>query len=488
MKRDWVVPLVLATFAGAMLRLTLLGHQSFWYDEAVSSRLAQAGLDDILSGRARDLGNPPFHLIFLHGWEKLFGLSDAALRASSAVVSVLSIPLMFSVGRRLLGERVALYATTIFALSPVQIYFAQETRTYALVTLICLLSTDLLLRALDEPRRFWLWASYTATVFLAMYSHYFAAFLILAQIGFVLLTRREQGIILRLGGALVAAGLLYLVLWVPSLVAQASTKGNLGRSADTWYLHVAATPLVFGVGTTLVWKGDVGAARLALAALALAAFGGAAAFGAWSLRHKRGPLTLLLLWFLFPIVLPVLVSVTLFPLYSVRYGLIAAPAYYLLIAVGLSELRATTRTAVAGAMALTAAVSLGFYFTRMVKLDWRAVAAYVSPRLQPGDVLAFDADFNETAFAHYAGPDPSRIRLLPPRSERDHFLGSSSAHEPPHSVDDRLESARRVWFIFSDPSKGAGDYYQKAFAGWHPLDERDFRGVEVHLYDAYALK
>src|SRR3954451_15426756 len=104
MKRDWVLPLALVTLAGAVLRLMLLGHQSFWYDEVVSMRLAQSPLGDIVRGRARDLGNPPFHLIVLHCWGKLFGMSDAALRASSALFGVLSIPAVFSVGRRLIGE------------------------------------------------------------------------------------------------------------------------------------------------------------------------------------------------------------------------------------------------------------------------------------------------------------------------------------------------------------------------------------------------
>ena len=35
---------------------------------------------------------------------------------------------------------------------------------------------------------------------------------------------------------------------------QLAVKGNLARSAESWHLHLFATPLVFGVGSTLVWK------------------------------------------------------------------------------------------------------------------------------------------------------------------------------------------------------------------------------------------
>jgi mannosyltransferase len=486
--------LVLIVAAGALLRFAMLGHQSFWYDEVVSANIAGASLADIVTGRARDLGNPPLHALYLHAWQHLFGASDVALRASSALVSVASIPAIYSVGKRLLDDRIALCAAAIFALSPVQVYFAQETRTYALVTLLCLLATDLLLRALDGKK--WAWGAYVVAVFLAMYAHYFAAFVIFAHILFVLLTAPKR--LLPLGGALIGSGLLYAV-WIPSLIAQMTTKGNLSRSADTWYLHAAATPLVFSVGTTLVWKGEAATKlRLLLGGLAVACFGVAALVGAWSLRPSaakdRRAITLLGAWLGLPILAPIVVSMTMSPLYNVRYVLVASPAFYFLVAAGLVHLRPRLRTAVAAGMAITVAASLFFYFTQLWKHDWRGAAAYVQANLHEGDVLAFDADIGESAFARYAGEDPRRVRLLPPASPTSvagapRFVGCSSAHEPAHDVGAQLEAAPRVWFVYSDPQSGAGTYYADAFdKGWQRRGERSFRGISVRLYDDHTVR
>jgi mannosyltransferase len=472
---------------GAALRFVALSHQSFWYDETVSTHLAQASLIDIFKGRSRDLGNPPFHLILLHIWTLLFGASDASARALSATAGAVSIPIAYFVARRLISRHAALFATALFALSPVQIYFGQEARTYTLVSLLCLASTAFLLRAVEARGRIGAWIGFAAMTFLAMYAHYFAAFVVVAQVVWILIEHRGQRVVwVSAFAALAGAGLVYAVVWLPSLVAQATTKGNLGRAADTWYLQVLATPLVFWTGTTLLWKGAVTAFRGVAAVIALAACVGGALAGVRSLRSNRSALVLLLAWLGLPVLLPLIVSLTLFPFYYARYALVAAPAYYMLIAAGVVSLEKRWRLAATGALAVTMVASLAFYFTALVKHDWRDAAAWVQANTRPGDVLAFDADIGETSFARYAGPDASRVRFLesPDRPQGARYWGTSSRKEPVHPVDSQLFAARRVWFVFSDPQSGAGDYYSDLFArDWRRVDGRKFRGIDVGLYE-----
>lgn len=471
---------------GVALRFAALSHHSFFYDEAVSARIAQAPWLDILLGRARDRGNPPLYVLLLHPWTLVFGASDASVRALSAAAGAASIPLVHAVARRLTGERAALLAAAIFAIAPVQVYFAQEARTYALVTLLCLASMAFLLRAVEDPRRAGSWVGFGAATFLAIYAHYFALFVVVAQAGWLLATRgRERPVVLPALAALAGAGALYAVAWLPVLVAQARMEGNLGRATGTWYLHLLSTPLVFSVGTTLLWKDAVGPLRVAAAGLALAAFGGAALAGIWSLRRDRGPLALLLSWLLAPILLPLLVSVLLFPLFQVRYALPASPAAYVLVAAGLLQLGPRLRAATTSAIVAACALSLALYFTTPVKDDWRGAATWLAPRTAPGDVIAFDADIGETAYAHYAGPDDRRIRLLEPpgREGSVRYWGTSPRRETPHAVSERLPGAGRVWLVLSDPGSGTGGYYEALFrAEWRRVETRAFRGIEIAAY------
>jgi hypothetical protein len=181
-----------------------------------------------------------------------------------------------------------------------------------------------------------------------------------------------------------------------------------------------------------------------------------------------------------------IVSVALFPFYYVRYALVAAPAYYLLVATGLCSLGRAGRLAAGGALAATCALSLGIYFTTLVKHDWRGAAAWVAAKAEPGDTIAFDADIGETSFAYYAGVNDTRVRFLEPPAgvPGARYWGTSPKKEPAHDVRDQLLSAHRVWFVFSDPQSGTGDYYRKLFQNeWSQTDRRDFRGVELRVLE-----
>ena len=153
MSRAWVVGLLVIASA---LRLAALGRQSFWYDEAVSVALASHPVADLLSGRVGDLGNPPLYPALLRVWTLGFGNGDAAVRALSAVLGIATVPLVYAVGRRILGVGAALAGTLLFCLAPFHLQMAQEARTYTLLTLAGVASVYALLRALEQPQR-WSW-------------------------------------------------------------------------------------------------------------------------------------------------------------------------------------------------------------------------------------------------------------------------------------------------------------------------------------------
>jgi 4-amino-4-deoxy-L-arabinose transferase-like glycosyltransferase len=462
--------------AGAILRAAWLDHQSYWYDESVSAEIARAPLEDILRGApfARDLGNPPLYYALLHAVARLVGDGDVALRALSVVAGTLSIPLVFDVGRRTLGARVGLVAAALFAVAPAAVYFAQEARTYALTTLLALATVDALLAATRRPRSLLRWAAVSAALFFTVYAHYFGVFLGVALVVAVALDRRRRPALLGpLALACGAAAAVWLAAWGPAFVAQLRAPGNLARSAETWWAHVLATPLFYSVGTTLLWKDAHEPWRLVAAGLACAAFAVPAAAGLHALRDRAPAARVLLPWLLLPTLGPALVSALATPLYAVRYVLLAAPAFLLVVALGLVELGKGARLASVAGITAGAAVSLASYFGEAVKHDWRAVARAVDALARPGDVLVFDADIGETPFARYARGSNRRVRLLPPDpAEPDALLGAGARGATPRDVTAELAAAPRVIALFSDPLSGSRGRYPLTF-------ERDFRTVFV---------
>jgi hypothetical protein len=85
------------TVAGGWLRLRALGRVSLWFDEVISSLQAQPPSWELLQNVRQDVHPPLYHLL-LHGMSAL-GDSEAVLRIPSALFGILSIPLLYALGR-----------------------------------------------------------------------------------------------------------------------------------------------------------------------------------------------------------------------------------------------------------------------------------------------------------------------------------------------------------------------------------------------------
>jgi mannosyltransferase len=132
----------------ASLRFYRIDAQSFWNDEGNSARLSERSLDLIIAGTASDI-HPPGYYLLLHAWRALFGHSEFALRALSAVAGLALVLCTHLLGRRLFGAATGLMAAFLGAISPFAIYYSQEARMYALLAALSAASTYLLLRILN---------------------------------------------------------------------------------------------------------------------------------------------------------------------------------------------------------------------------------------------------------------------------------------------------------------------------------------------------
>jgi uncharacterized membrane protein len=91
------------------------------------------------------------------------------MRGPSLVASVATVPLVYVVGLWTVGRGAGLVAAAWFALSPFQIFYGTETRAYALVAALVVLSTYSLLAALDERRLRW-WTLFALASAAAVYT------------------------------------------------------------------------------------------------------------------------------------------------------------------------------------------------------------------------------------------------------------------------------------------------------------------------------
>ncbi|MCP4357427.1 MAG: hypothetical protein GY796_05345 [Chloroflexi bacterium] len=397
------------TLLGFGLRLFRLGSQELRGDEAFSYLFARLPLMEIIP-RLIGEGDPhsPFHYLLLHGWLNVAGDSEFTMRLLSLSPGVLLIPLLAIIGRQVGGRWLGLLMGLLTAVSPSLIWVGQDVRNqYTLTLFFTAAATYLLVRlTVQEPlkrglRTFLGWGVYAGLAAAAVYSHYYGSFVLLAHGLFLLAMRPNR----RWLAHWLAAGALALLLFVPWLTAVTPTLLSAGQLSDpaapdlAKYLTTVGVETVAGMSATgwgLRWL-FLGALLIGLVGLRTL----------W--RERRDWAVLLASW----------LGLTTLAIYLIRFSRatfnpfyisVAAPAWWLLVGVGLLTLwhgrfRGQRVLAIVGVLGLvgTAVFSLHNYYVNPAfsrSRGYREMAAHIAADLQPGDVFV----------AHY--PDPSLVYYL----------------------------------------------------------------------------
>lgn len=167
-----------ATALGAGLRLYCLGS-GFGYDEIfVASSLLERGIPGVL---ARAETWRAFYALWGSLIYYVAGPSEAAARFPAFCFGVASIPTLYAVARLWVGERPAVAATFLLALSTFHVWYSQQCTAYSMTLLFALVSLGAFERVLRTDGAS-AWLRWGVTTFLVLYGHfYIASFLLLSQ-------------------------------------------------------------------------------------------------------------------------------------------------------------------------------------------------------------------------------------------------------------------------------------------------------------------
>ena len=393
--------LILLLLIGTALRLYELGAESFWQDEVtmavITSDTAQF-IEQITFERA------PVFTALGYIWVSLFGVSETAVRTLPMLLGVLSIAILYLVGRELFDARVGLIAAFFMTFAGQHIYHSQNYRYYAAMVLFTLLSFLFLARALrsNRWRDFGLYILFSALLF---YTHLHGVFILMAQ-GFLFIlewfnrrwlpsTRLKWLVSLILIALIVSPFVIYRVA--------DRVVSSEGLGLDWLTAPELTAPLDYVIGFLFYGKELVSIVlSLVVLVVGLAIYIVRQGFPNWRrnleqtasqvrdyLRAHRHELAVLLVWFVIPIAAPFILSFVITPMFTSRYIITASPALYLLIAVALVNTRRLIPTALLLATYLIAAMP-GFYnsyYIGVSKEQWRESAAYVEQMEAEGDVI-----------------------------------------------------------------------------------------------------
>jgi len=500
--RKTKVLLLGVTFLAFALRLYHLGFQSLWRDEVDAILFAQRDLPAILATFVQPGQNGPLYFLSLHFWLAAAGNSEFALRFFSLFFGLLTVPLLYALGRRLLGTTAGLVAALLLAVSPYHVWYSQEGKMYALVAFLAVLSLYLFARALEENHWAW-WLSYLAVTGLALYVHFFTPLLVLVALAWFLLSGRWRRLTLgRL--ALALAGLVLVALpivrWLlPTLMTPATTGYPFYGLGDM----AAALFWAFSLG----FRPRPGLLPLALFALLLLAglltspspvvdgggrgwgspspaSGGGPGWGSPSPAGGGGPgwgwRFFLAAWLILPVLAVYLVCLSR-PVFTDRYLILILPAFALLLAAGLVGLAKRWPPLAALALALVLVFSARGLWVQSqtpLKADFRHAAQAFAAQAQPDDLVLFVMPYAQRAFTYYH-PQPMAVAEAP---YTNYGLGEAELDAAMRRL---TQGAPRLWLLLSEAdfwdARGLIPAWCEAHA--RRLSAQTFPYVELRLYD-----
>ena len=188
-KQKWILGGIF--LLAAILRTIFINSRNIQYDDAFSYFLARVNLEDIIRGTAADT-MPPLYYFLLHYWQ-MVATEIWFLRLLSVLLSLGAMLFLFGFVRKTISIAAGLWAALFAAISPLQIYHAQDIRMYALLAFCGMGYLFFFFRAWDGYREhagmFWNWAGMILFGAGAMYTHNLAIFWILSPALFVLIKR-----------------------------------------------------------------------------------------------------------------------------------------------------------------------------------------------------------------------------------------------------------------------------------------------------------
>jgi uncharacterized membrane protein len=277
--QEWVQPkqlqrssiqvfVIVLLILGVFFRFANLGEKIYWGDETYSStRIAGFSQTEIIQraytglpisaaelekfqtpNSEKSLGDtlhvmvteaphhPPLYYIAARFWEQWFGSSLAVRRSLPVIISLLAFPSLYWLCQELFGAPlVGWIAIALFAVSPIQVLYAQEVRSYSLWVVATILSCAALLRALrlKTPAS---WGIYSLTLALCLYSHLFGVLIALIQAIYVVIVERLRWKSLRSYGLAAIGGILLYSPWIIAFLH------NEPSASKGWGWIIATTP------------------------------------------------------------------------------------------------------------------------------------------------------------------------------------------------------------------------------------------------------
>lgn len=442
---QWQLPAAVGLLA-FVVAFTGAWIPSFWDDEIATlsaARRTPAELFLLLESVDAVHG---FYYLLMHGWTTMFGSSEEVMRLPSALAVALACSGTVVLGRTLGSARLGVVAGVVLAFLPRMVWAGTEARQSGFAALLAVVLTLLLIRAW-RSNSVGAWAAYTGCAVLGVWMFMFFALAVASHAAVALVLRRRR---LATLVSCAAAGLLAAPFLVHTLGQKAQVDWIQDRPLAQHLLTAAVKQYFYGDDrpTENLPPQWVLGFVLLLGVLET----GLVLWGLWAVRLNKAlrPAVLLgLAGVVVPMAGLLTVSLVAQPVYVARYLAFTAPAFALLVGLGIMHLPRRPAWVQPAAVAGLALCSLVPQLTIKSIINEppdteRRMAQFLAGNAEPPAAMVYQHPYlRDMALAYpeqFSGLTDLSLAQSPSASGT--LWGENTA-----VTADRLLGAGRIWFV-----------------------------------------
>ncbi|MBA4319692.1 MAG: hypothetical protein C0412_14925 [Flavobacterium sp.] len=487
---------ILLTFIllGIILRLFfLLNRGDFWIDESILYDIAKYYISDIPSRlntpneleTTIPLYPPLLYHVLLHLW-MFIDSSEVYLRLFSFLFGILSLFMMWKLAKEFFDESIAIFSVFLMAISPLQIYFSVECKSYALFLFLSLCSFYYFLQFLKNSKNE---LFYIISTLLCIYTHYYGIFLILIEnvIFFASFLKKREAPLTKWIISQISILTLFLP-WIkifhkqftyryPNFVFKFHPSSTLSEG-------LYALKKIFMELSSFYYMGF---RPKRIDNYILIIFGIAFIIGLNSFRKNLGKLFILCAYFFLPLIIQIYISTE----DSSPYFIFLTPVFYIILSGGLLFLKEKRN-------AFTSLVFLFFLFSMVImngislqnfygeqcrgdkKLKWGGLSNFISKSELENSIILLDRGKLIPLLNYYFEDKIDCIGFLSPKTHK-------TLQEYRNYVDECLDVLSRkydyFWIIYSPYHKDRSNFTKASLTKYLSiLNSKNFADLKVELY------
>jgi len=469
-------------FLAVLVRLNAIGYNVLWWDELFSWWTTTLNWTGFFNVSFHDV-NPPFYYFLLRVWSFLFGQGEMSLRILSLCFSGLTLVYVYLTAR-LYDIRTGFYAMLIVAFSAFHINYSIEVRSYSLMAMLGIMSLYHFLKLYNDGKGLDK-VIYLVSTVLAIYTHVYGLFILIAQIVFVADKYRHDK------NTGLAKIVIYPFLASLPLIFHYVYRGFLPLddldSRDSWWLESPGVPELLDALELFSSTESFMPLFVLLTLLTI-----------YSFKKKDEEILnqdltkILWLYIICVILLPWIISYLVIPIFRPRYLIAGVIPLYILTAYGISQIPdVPIQIMILSAILAVSMVSVNqTVYEEDVNEPWPELVEDIEKEYIEGDKIVYSGHWIRFGFDKY-GDEELNMVSVPGKhmyDAEDNYRFQTDQRNVINSTDikrmeQEIEGADRIWLILLRERGEVHDLKRNMENDFQEKELREYGDINVTLYE-----